>query len=144
MEEGEFTNEQGAFVSTYFDNYGPIDMGFLFDDKDIPAGNENDEGEGRFFDSLVKHIMLGVKIPKVQIERVIGPILGFFIEDILSSLLDEHIVTISAEFPLRKFENDSGTRNNQSTNIDWLMYCRKKKELIFVELKTTDTWRSQK
>jgi len=40
---------------------------------------------------------------------------------------------ICQEFPLKKAEN------NQSTNIDWLMYNTQRKQLLFVELKTSDT-----
>lgn len=100
---------------------------------------QNENNDTLFFEALMNNIMEGTKTPKVQIERVVGPILGFFIEDIISTLLEEDVVTISAEFPLRKFVNAGGIQNNHSTNIDWLMYSREKKELIFVELKTTDT-----
>ena len=92
-----------------------------------------------FFKVLLKHIMKGVNVPKVQIERVIGPILGLFIEDVMSSLLKEKVVTLSAEFPIRKLAQEFQEQNNQSTNIDWLMYAEESKTLVFVELKTTDT-----
>lgn len=79
-------------------------------------------------------------IPKVQIERAIGPIIGFFLAEALSARMGEEIVTLCPEFPIRKARVDSAsTGNNQSTNIDWLMYNRNANELILLELKTTDT-----
>ncbi len=96
------------------------------------------KSDTRFFRALMKHIMKGVNVPKFQVERVIGPILGMFIEDVMSSLLKEKVITLSAEFPIRKFAEAHQEQNNQSTNIDWLMYGKKSNSLIFVELKTTD------
>ena len=81
----------------------------------------------------MKHIMDQRKIPKVQVERAIGPILGFFIEELLSVPLNDELVMICAEFPLRKLTAGS----NQSTNIDWLLYGKTNRQLVFVELKTT-------
>jgi hypothetical protein len=40
---------------------------------------------------------------------------------------------VCPEFPLKKKDNW------QSTNIDWLMYNKDRKQLLFVELKTSDT-----
>lgn len=90
---------------------------------------------GIFFEDLLTHIMSGINTPKFQVERAIGPILGFFIEKVMSSLLNDEIIIVSAEFPLKK------SNDNQSTNIDWLMYSPSKNKLIFVELKTTDSFR---
>ncbi len=96
-----------------------------------------------FFEQLMNHIMEGVRIPKVQIERVVGPILGMFIDEVVSTTLKEEellsgeYVTLCPEFPLRKTSNEDDP--NHSTNIDWLMYNKTKKELVFFELKTTDT-----
>ena len=97
-------------------------------------GTQNENSDTLFFEALMNNIMEGVKTPKVQIERVVGPILGFFIKDIISSLLNyEDLIILGAEFPLRKLDN------NQSTNIDWLMYSKTDNKLLFVELKTTVT-----
>jgi len=81
----------------------------------------------------MKHILDQRKIPKVQVERAIGPILGLFIEELLSKALKDKLVMICAEFPLRK----STAGSNQSTNIDWLLYSKRNCQLVFVELKTT-------
>jgi hypothetical protein len=92
-----------------------------------------------FFDALMTHIMEGMYIPKVQIERVIGPVFGMFCERAISHVMDgDDIVTLCPEFPLRK-ETAAKPGTNQSTNVDWLLYNRTKAELIFLELKTADT-----
>jgi hypothetical protein len=80
-------------------------------------------------------------IPKFQVERAISPLLGIFLSDILkekpanvsTDKSENKIEIICAEFPLKKAEN------NQSTNIDWLMYDEDREELIFFELKTSDS-----
>jgi len=91
-----------------------------------------------FIEKLMAHILEGTRIPKVQIERAVGPILGFFIDRVLSATLGQKIVTLCPEFPIRKGRLD-GTEDTQSTNIDWLLYNETKKELILLELKTCDT-----
>jgi hypothetical protein len=91
--------------------------------------------ETEFIDELMRHIIEGTKIPKVQVERAIGPILGFFIESILDKYFENHpdysgkFEMISPEFPLKK-------DNNQSTNIDFLMVNNSRKMLVLFELKT--------
>jgi len=85
-----------------------------------------------FFQELLEHIISLRDVPKVQLERVIGPVIGFFIEDIASALLDgDEIVNLGAEFPLKK------AKNLQSTNIDWLLFNKSRDELVFFELKTS-------
>jgi hypothetical protein len=92
-----------------------------------------------FVEALMDHIMEGVMIPKVQIERAVGPILSMFLADVLTETLRDDpslsgsIVMICPEFPIKKADN------LQSTNIDWLMYNTERKQLLFVELKTSDT-----
>ena len=92
-----------------------------------------------FVEALMDHIMEGVMIPKVQIERAVGPILSMFLADVLTETLRDDpalsgsIVIICPEFPLKKADN------KQSTNIDWLMYNKERQQLLFVELKTSDT-----
>ena len=64
----------------------------------------------------MKHILEGTKIPKVQVERAINPILSLFLESILEKYLSRpsnSIKLISPEFPLKK------EINNQSTNVDF-------------------------
>ncbi|PIF16751.1 MULTISPECIES: hypothetical protein [unclassified Acidovorax] len=98
----------------------------------------NDPTETEFFEALMAQLMQGSMIPKVQVERSIGPILGFFLAEALSAALDEDLVSLCPEFPIRKMRLDE-SGNNQSTNIDWLMFSRSKNDLLLVELKTTDT-----
>lgn len=94
--------------------------------------------ESAFFTALMSHLMQGSMIPKVQVERSIGPIIGFFLAEALSSALNEEIVMLCPEFPIRKMRLGESD-NNQSTNIDWLMFSCDRQELLLVELKTTDT-----
>ena len=95
--------------------------------------NENTQ----FITQLMAHILEGVRIPKVQVERAVGPILGFFIADVLTKTLKDddelrgQYRMLSPEFPLLKKHG-----NLQSTNIDWLLYNETRKELVFLELKT--------
>lgn len=93
----------------------------------------NIDADKAFINKLMTHILEGTRIPKVQIERVIGPILGFFIDRVLSATLGQKIITLCPEFPIRK------DNKNQSTNIDWLLYNKTRNELILLELKTCDT-----
>lgn len=92
-----------------------------------------------FVEVLMRHIMQARMIPKVQVERAVGPILSVFLADVLTSTFSQdpdragEIVMICPEFPFKKPDN------NQSTNIDWLMYNPERQELLFVELKTSDT-----
>ena len=94
--------------------------------------------EEQFFQALMADIMRGSMIPKVQIERAIGPIIGFFLGGALSTKWNKEIIVLCPEFPIRKARLDQ-SGNNQSTNIDWLMYDTELQELILLELKTTDT-----
>lgn len=100
-------------------------------------------GETAFIEQLMDHIMEGVMIPKVQVERAVGPIIGMFIDQVLSETFGEELVTLCPEFPIRKCGID-GSGHNQSTNIDWLMFSRTNNYLLFLELKTTDTTFDQK
>lgn len=88
-----------------------------------------------FVNDLMQHIINGVKIPKVQVERAINPILSLFIESILNEFfkVDKNypglFKLVSPEFPLKK-------SNNQSTNIDYLLVNHSQKVIVFFELKT--------
>ncbi len=97
-----------------------------------------------FWGSLLTHIVEdGRRTPKFQVERAIGPILGFFLPDAISELLNSerhahkkgrlpsNVVMLATEFPLKKLGD-----SKQSTNIDWLMYDTSNNELLLVELKT--------
>ena len=92
-----------------------------------------------FVDALMHSIIEFTMIPKVQVERVVGPILSIFIEDVLTATFQYDsdfsgvIKMISPEFPLKK------EINNKSTNLDWLMYNIDRDQLLLVELKTSDS-----
>lgn len=92
-----------------------------------------------FIETLMDYIMEATMIPKSQIERAVGPILSMFLAVVLTETVREDqnlsgsLVMVSPEFPLKKKDNW------QSTNIDWLMYNTGRKQLLFVELKTSDT-----
>lgn len=68
-------------------------------------------------------------VPKFQLERAISPLLGIFIKEIINSKYKTNVILSIPEFPLKK-------HNNQSTNIDWLLFDNSSKTLYFVELKT--------
>lgn len=100
-----------------------------------------------FIHALMDNILDGLMVPKFQVERAISPILGIFLEDILTNIfnsedsenIDKRFKMVCAEFPLRKNGDEGIKGNNQSTNIDWLLYDTKLQHLIFFELKTSDT-----
>ncbi len=62
----------------------------------------------KFINDLMECIIEGINIPKVQVERVITPILGMFLESILNRVFAEHpkfsgsYTLVSPEFPLKK------------------------------------------
>lgn len=88
-----------------------------------------------FINELMHHIIDGVNIPKVQVERAVSPIIGLFAEAIIEELFKHddnysgNYKLITPEFPLKK-------SNNQSTNIDYLLINESKQFLVFFELKT--------
>lgn len=94
-----------------------------------------------FIEQLMSHILEGVRIPKLQIERAVGPVLGFFLADVLTATLadDEELSgryrMLCPEFPLLK----KSVQSLQSTNIDWLLYNETRQELVFLELKTANS-----
>ncbi len=95
--------------------------------------------DASFIGAMMDHIMEGMMVPKVQIERAVGPILGMFLEDVLTETLrDDARVSgrfsmICPEFPFKKEDN------RQSTNVDWLMCNLDRRQLVFLELKTSDS-----
>ena len=105
---------------------------------DQPITQPIEPNESAFFMALMNHLMQGSMIPKVQVERSVGPIIGFFLAEALSAAMNEEVEMLCPEFPIRKTRLGE-SENNQSTNIDWLMVSRDKHELLLVELKTTDT-----
>jgi hypothetical protein len=89
-----------------------------------------------FIERLAHIIVDLANIPKVQVERIVGPVLSIFIAEIINKLLNvpnnsaDKIELVAPEWPLKKDEN------NQSTNIDWLFVQPSKDRFFFVELKT--------
>ena len=100
--------------------------------------NSSKDERAPFFEALVGEIMRGAMIPKVQLERSISPLIGFFLPEAVCPLLGDDIVMLCPEFPIRKTRLDASD-NNSSTNIDWLLLDCATNELIFLELKTNDT-----
>lgn len=92
-----------------------------------------------FFSRLVDHLQDCTMIPRVQVERAVGPILGLFLAEVLSETFrdDEQLsggfTMVCPEFPLRKADN------NESKSVDWLMVNNARRCLVLVELKTADS-----
>lgn len=92
--------------------------------------------ESKFFSKYLEILTDYNRIPKIQIERAVSPILSMFIEEIITEsfkhneILKGRYKLILPEFPLKK-------DNNQSTNIDYLLINLEKNKLLFVELKTS-------
>ena len=89
-----------------------------------------------FLSHLMAHLLEGSQIPKVQVERSVGPVLGFFLAEVLTATLkDDEALSgryrmLCPEFPLVK------EKSLQSTNIDFLLYNEDRQALVFLELKT--------
>lgn len=110
-----------------------IVLGVTMDFGSSVRGWEMVAGESAWVRLLDAIIDQGRNIPKFQVERAISPLIGLYLVPIMSALRgcnDDEIVMLAAEFPLKK------ANNNQSTNIDWLMYDKKSKNLLLIELKT--------
>lgn len=89
----------------------------------------------RFVGRLMDEMLRLQRLPKVQVERVVGPVLGMFLPDALGPCLGALGATdgyevVAPEFPLRRADN------NQSTNVDWLLVHRGLGLVVLVELKT--------
>lgn len=89
-----------------------------------------------FVRRLMAEVLRLHRIPKVQVERIVGPILGLFLPDVVGPLLGDAcedvtgFEVVSPEFPLKK------AGNKQSTNIDWLVIHRRLGLIVLLELKT--------
>lgn len=100
------------------------------------SDSQNSEMGTGFLSHLIAHLLEGCQIPKVQVERSIGPVLGVFLAEVLTATLkDDEALSgryrmLCPEFPLVK-ENSL-----QSTNIDFLLYNERRESLVFLELKT--------
>lgn len=99
------------------------------------SNSQNSQMNKGFLSHLMAHLLEGSQIPKVQVERSIGPVLGFFLAEVLTATLkDDGALSgryrmLCPEFPLAK-------EKNQSTNIDFLLYNEDRQALVFLELKT--------
>jgi len=78
----------------------------------------------------------GMVTPKSQIERAIAPFFDIFIENILDNVYSQKrcFRLIASEFSL-----NSKMDNNQSVNIDYLLYNVCEKKLYFLESRTDET-----
>lgn len=88
-----------------------------------------------FAERLMAEVLRLNGIPKVQVERIVGPILGIFLPQVLSDLLKfpgaaTGFEVIAPEFPLKREDN------RQSTNVDWLALHRPSGTVVLFELKT--------
>ena len=85
-----------------------------------------------FVKEMMNTILKGTQIPKMQVERAVGPILGLFIDLLLTRTekCSGNYKLISPEFPIKK------KGSNQSTNMDFLLVDTDKNKLALVELKT--------
>ena len=88
-----------------------------------------------FLRRLMGEILELHQVPKAQVERAVGPMLGLFLPTVLDALVDGggsagFFEVVSPEFPLKR------GHNNQSTNIDWLVVRQPLDRIVFVELKT--------
>jgi hypothetical protein len=94
--------------------------------------------ERTFVEKLIVSIVENKDIPKVQVERALSPILEIFIESVMNELANKGVIwkgeyeLIAPEFPLDNGEKD----NARSTNIDFLLFNKSERSLVFVELKT--------
>lgn len=94
------------------------------------------ENGNKFLSLLMERIVESHQIPKVQVERVVSPILSMFVADALTkkfanndSLRGKYEL-VCMEFPLKKPEN------SQSTNIDFLLVNTTTLSIVFLEIKT--------
>lgn len=88
-----------------------------------------------FLRRLMGEILELHQVPKAQVERAVGPMLGMFLPTVLGALVEGGVPTgsfetVSPEFPLKR------GHNNQSTNIDWLVVRQPLDRVVLVELKT--------
>lgn len=100
------------------------------------SNSQNSQMNKGFLSHLMAHLLEGSQIPKVQVERSVGPVLGFFLAEVLTATLkDDEALSgryrmLCPEFPLAK------GNSLQSTNIDFLLYNEDRQALVFLELKT--------
>lgn len=100
------------------------------------SNSQNSQMNKGFLSHLMAHLLEGSQIPKVQVERSVGPVLGFFLAEVLTATLkDDGALSgryrmLCPEFPLAK------GNSLQSTNIDFLLYNEDRQALVFLELKT--------
>jgi hypothetical protein len=87
-----------------------------------------------FLPAALERLVASKLLPKFQFERAIGGFLGPFLPEIFALLLNWEVDLVAPEFPIRK------AANNQSTNVDELLYRRgptpHDERWVFLELKT--------
>jgi hypothetical protein len=104
--------------------------------------------ERDFLDCFLQQIFHDARwMPKVQLERIVGPLLTPFIGRLMTKALRKHdklrgtYRLICEEFPLLKDPDikrneGSGRDTLRSTNVDWLLHDIDSNTLLFLELKT--------
>ncbi|MBX3007640.1 MAG: hypothetical protein KF816_06385 [Melioribacteraceae bacterium] len=136
---GKYDKESSERIKAFYNSIGkpiPTLKDLYNANNSLVYNKRSNVLNNSFINCLMENILEGTKIPKVQVEREVGFILGIFIEELLCEKLkmnDEYsgnYQLISREFPLKK------DNNNQSTNIDFLLLNKEKGILIFLELKT--------
>jgi hypothetical protein len=91
----------------------------------------------RYLAELFAALAADKALPKYQFERRVDAMLGIFLPDLLLKLYGWQAKIVVPEFPIKKPDN------NQSTNVDYLMYrrsnaCGSAEAWVFLELKTDD------
>lgn len=81
---------------------------------------------------LMKHLVKWRQYPKYALERRLDIFLTPFLAPYLSERMEAPVELVAPEFPLKR------PGNAQSTNIDYLLYCRSERDprWVFLELKT--------
>lgn len=94
------------------------------------------DNSNKFLSLLMERIVESHQIPKVQVERVVSPILSMFVAEALTKKFENNnslrgkYELVCMEFPLKKPEN------SQSTNIDFLLVNTTTLSIVFLEIKT--------
>jgi len=53
------------------------------------SNSQNSQMNKGFLSHLMAHLLEGSQIPKVQVERSVGPVLGFFLAEVLTATLKD-------------------------------------------------------
>lgn len=92
----------------------------------------NENGLKASVEKAIERLAQNKMCPKYQFERAVDVLISPFIEEWISCHFEQNIEYVTAEFPIKK------KNNNQSTNADYL-FKSDSPEWIIVELKTEKT-----